>query len=136
MMKAIQLSITAGKTTVVNKNSKPNGISNLNMNNARLKKIEPDIIVLIPIKTTFTTIFCVNFFINRITTNKKRPVMALSTTFGKKPPGVLENSPEIIPVDIASKNVSLNVGNNRIPINIITSMMSGFTPPLMPGITT
>ncbi|MCY1458139.1 hypothetical protein D9M71_754960 [compost metagenome] len=65
-----------------------------------------------------------------------KPVTALSIIFGTRPAGNVVNKPESTPVERESRNVSFTVGNNRIPINIMVNIKSGFIPFTIPGVTT
>lgn len=122
----------AGKTTT--RKSSVNTAPALNIKIAVDRKTVPDISVPIQVRTTATANLLANLF-NKITRPKKiNAVIVLSIIFGTKPPGKVENNPEIIPVENPSKNTLLTSGNNNIPINIIVNIKSGFIPPLMPGI--
>jgi len=135
MKKAIAFNTTAGSTTATNNalNAAPPGKPT--SNNAIDRKIVPETIVHI----ATSTVPAASFLVKRpkaITITKNTiPVTNLSIILGKKPPGNVENRPDRTPVVMANKNVSLNVGNNNIPINIIVSMKSGFIPSPYPGIT-
>ena len=135
-MNATTLNTTAGNTTPEYNTMNVAPTSAPNTNNATDKKIAPDNKVPSPTKIDAATIFFANFFITSSTNKNAKPVMNLSITFGKKPAGNVVNSPESKPVAKESKNVSLNVGNNKIPINIIVNMKSGFIPFTNPGVTT
>ena len=130
--------VTAQPNANYNEKIDDNGVTTSapNTNNATDKKIEPDKIVPNPTNTAATAVFVANFLmINTIVKNTK-PVIALSITFGMKPAGNVVNKPDSTPVAIASKNVSLKVGNSKIPINIIVNMKSGFIPCTIPGVIT
>lgn len=134
--KAMTLNAMAGKTTPVNKTINVAPTSAPNTNNATDKKIDPDRTVPNPTKIAETTAFFASFLSANRTIKKTKPVTNLSKTFGIKPAGNVVNNPDSTPVAKDNKNVSLNVGNRIMPINIIVSMKSGFIPCTNPGVTT
>ena len=132
MKNASAFIITAGSTTITNNswNMAPAPKTKIAVD----KKTVPDISVPIPVRITPTATLLASL-LNAITRPRKtNAVTALSIIFGTNPPGKVENSPEITPVEIPSKKVLLTLGNNNIPINIIVSIKSGFIPPFIPGI--
>ena len=125
---------TVGKTTVRINGTK--GTSTPRTNIATDKKINPENKVPIPARAVAIANFLEKCFSAKTTAKNTKAVINLSTTFGMKPAGNVENRPEITPVVSASKNTCDALGNSRIPMNIMVSMKSGFIPPLNPGITT
>ena len=133
MKNAIAFMTTAGKTTV-----RTNGIKGTFTPSTKIatdKKINPDNKVPVAARAVAIGSLLEKCFSANTTAKNTNAVMNLSTTLGMKPAGNVENSPEITPVVSASKNTWDAFGNNRIPINIMVSMKSGFIPPLNPGIT-
>ncbi len=115
-------------TTVTNKAANDSG-GKFAISIAEIKKIVPDKIVPNPTSKVETIRFVTKCFNNRTTTKNTIPVINLSMIFGTNPPGNVENKPDNTPVEIDSTNISLNVGNNKIPMNIIKTIKSGFIPP-------
>ena len=131
MKNATPFNTVVGNTTIKNISAKNASAPNTKM--AVDKKIVPDTSVPMQVsKTPTTNLFAV--FFNKITIAKKiKAVTNLSIIFGTKPPGNVENSPEIMPLVAPNKNTLLVSGNSRIPMNIIVKRKSGFIP-LIPGI--
>jgi len=130
------LNATAGNTTPTNRTVNVAPTFALNTKSATAKKTVPDKIVPKPTKPADTTKLFTNFFSTSKAIKKTKPVTALSIILGTRPAGNVVNNPESTPVTKESKNVSLTVGNNKMPINIIVSMKSGFMPFTIPGVTT
>ena len=89
MTKATTLKATAGSTTPANSivNVLPTSVPITN--SATDKKIVPDNIVPNPTKIADAIILLASFLIINRTIKNAKPVIALSTTFGIKPPGML-----------------------------------------------
>lgn len=130
------LNATAGNTTPTNSTANVAPTFALNTKSATVKKTVPDKIVPKPTKLADTIKLLANFFSTIKIAKKTKPVTALSIMFGTRPAGNVVNKPDSTPVAKESKNVSLTVGNNNMPINIIVSMKSGFMPFTIPGVTT
>lgn len=133
MKNAIALITIAGRTTPISKPTK--GTSALKIKIAVDKKTVPDTNVPIHVRTTAIGNFLAYLLSNTTNPKKTKAVTDLSMIFGKNPPGNVENNPEITPVEIPSKKTLFTSGNNKMLINIIVSIKSGFIPPLNPGIT-
>lgn len=136
MAKATTLNATAGRTTPINSIANVAPTFALNTKSATAKNTVPDRIVPKPTKNAETAkLFAIFFRMNTAAKNTK-PVTALSIMFGTRPAGNVVNKPESTPVANESKNVSFTVGNNKMPMNIIVNMKSGFMPLIIPGVTT
>lgn len=105
MKNAIAFIAIAGITTITNNSWKIAPAPNTKI--AVDKKTVPDISVPIPVRITPTATLLANLFNNNTRPKKTNAVTALSMIFGTNPPGKVENSPEITPVEIPSKNVLL-----------------------------
>lgn len=126
--KAITLNATAGKTTPVNNTIKVEPTSVPIANNATDKNTIPEINVPNPTKIAETTMFETTFFNTSTSAKKTNAVTNLSIILGINPAGKVVNKPDRTPALTPNKKVSLNVGNSKIPINIIVNMKSGFIP--------
>ncbi len=132
IIKTAALRAVAGKTTT--KNSSVNNASAPNTNIAVDKKIVPEISVPMQVSKTPTASLLTDFCNKRTSAKKINAVTNLSIIFGTKPPGNVENRPEIIPVVTPNKKTFFACGNKRMDINIITKRKSGFIPPIIPGV--
>ncbi len=92
-------------------------------------------IVPIAVKALTLTMEWWNFFMTVNSTKNRKAVTNLSMMFGTKPPGNVVVKAEIKPVTIPRSKTFFFSGNRIIPKNIMVSIMSGFIPRKIPGIT-
>ena len=126
MKNAIALIAIAGSTTMmnisVNAPSKP--VTKI----AAPKKIAPEIAVPMTVNTVPAATERAALRSATTATKNSKPVTNLSIMFGTKPAGNVVNKPDNTPVVNDKRNVSRSVVNNKIPINIIVNIKSGFMP--------
>lgn len=130
---ATAFSTAAGSTIVPNSTvNEPGSPTN---KEAEPKNTVPETIVPMAVKMIKVGSFFDNLLVINSKPKNTKDVTTLSIIFGNNPLGKLEVNPEMIPVTTPKITTYLTSLNNIIPRNIIVSIISGFIPKTIPGMT-